>query len=141
MIVLDVSVVLASFRQDHAFHERTRPWLERLLREEDAIIVPDVVWVGFIRLATNSRVFQVPATVSEAFAFADAMCTASAYRRVSGLVDGLDAFRNASLRSESWGNLVPDAYIAAVALSHGCPVASFDRDFRRFDGLSIVVPG
>lgn len=141
MIVLDVNVVLAAFRQDHAFHDRTRPWLQRLFREEDAIIVPDVVWVGFIRLATNSRVFEVPSTIKDAFTFTDAVCGASAYRLVPGLTDGLAVFRDVSVGSESWGNLVPDAYIASIALSHGCPVASFDRDFRRFDGLEVVLPG
>lgn len=38
-------------------------------------------------------------------------------------------------------NLVPDAYIATVAITHGCPVATFDRDFRRFDDLTVVTPG
>jgi hypothetical protein len=141
VIVLDVNVVLAAFRQDHPHHERTRPWFERLLRDEDDVIVPDVVWVGFIRLVTNRRVFEVPSTLREAFAFVDAVCAASAYHRVAGLVDGLGVFRDVSVGSDSSANLVPDAYIASVALSHGCPVGSFDRDFRRFDALEIVVPG
>lgn len=35
-------------------------------------------------------------------------------------------------------NIIPVAYIARV---HDCPVATFDRDLRRFDDLEIVEPG
>lgn len=33
-------------------------------------------------------------------------------------------------------NLIPDARLAALALDHGCAVASTDGDFGRFPGLS-----
>lgn len=42
--------------------------------------------------------------------------------------------------AEAAANLVPDAYIAAMAIEHDCAVATFDRDFRRFDGLRVVTP-
>lgn len=38
------------------------------------------------------------------------------------------------------GNLVPDAYLAAVALAHGCRVATADRGFARFPGLDWFDP-
>lgn len=38
------------------------------------------------------------------------------------------------------GPLVPDAWLAAVAVSHGCRLATADRDFTRFDGLDWFVP-
>ena len=31
--------------------------------------------------------------------------------------------------------LIPDAYLAALALEHGCEVVTTDKDFRRFPGL------
>jgi uncharacterized protein len=33
------------------------------------------------------------------------------------------------------GNLVPDAYLAALAIEAGCELITTDRDFARFDGL------
>jgi len=33
------------------------------------------------------------------------------------------------------GNLVPDAYYAALAIEHGCEWVTTDRDFSRFKGL------
>lgn len=140
MIVLDVNVVLAAFRQDHPHHEQARPWLERALTDHAGVLIPDAVWVGFVRLVTNSHIFEVPSTPAEAFEFVDAVCAAPSYLRVAGLDGGLGKFKQAVLASNAWGNLVPDAYLASIALSHACPIASFDRDFRRFDRLEIVVP-
>ena len=36
---------------------------------------------------------------------------------------------------EAKGNLVPGAYLAALAIEHGCELISADRDFARFPGL------
>ncbi len=35
------------------------------------------------------------------------------------------------------GNLTTDAHLAALAIEHGATLASFDRDFGRFDGLNL----
>lgn len=53
----------------------------------------------------------------------------------------LGAFEDLCRRFDVTGDLVPDAYIAAIAVEQGCAVASFDRDFARFDDLDWVVPG
>lgn len=141
MIVLDVNVLLAAFRQDHERHEQARPWLQRVLSDGEEIIIPDTVWVGFVRIATNRAIFEVPATVAEAFEFVASVTGAVGYRVLQGPADGLAVFARVCLESDAAGNLVPDAYIASVARAYACPVVSFDRDFRRFDDLEIIVPG
>jgi predicted nucleic acid-binding protein len=35
---------------------------------------------------------------------------------------------------------VPDAYLAALAISHGCRLATADRGFARFPGLDHFDP-
>jgi predicted nucleic acid-binding protein len=35
---------------------------------------------------------------------------------------------------------VPDAYLAALAIEHGCELISEDKDFRRFPGLRFRHP-
>lgn len=45
-----------------------------------------------------------------------------------------------SHRGSAVGNLLNDAYLAALALEHGGRVVTFDRDFARFE-VPIVVPG
>lgn len=140
MILLDVNVALAAFRADHVHHAAARPWLEATLLAGTGILVPDVVWVGFVRLVTNTHIFEVPSSPAEAFEFVDAVCSAPSYAGIPGLPDGLSMFRETVLDSDAWGNLVPDAYLASIARAYAVPIASFDRDFRRFDGLEVIVP-
>ncbi|QIM16192.1 type II toxin-antitoxin system VapC family toxin [Leucobacter insecticola] len=140
MIVLDVNVLVAAFRADHSHHGVARPWLMRLLETESAVIVPDLVWIGFLRVVTNRRIFDGPASPREALTFMEALTRSSAYRRAPGLPDGHDVLHRTVEVTDARANLIPDAYIAAVALAFACPVATFDRDFHRFEGLRIVRP-
>jgi predicted nucleic acid-binding protein len=38
------------------------------------------------------------------------------------------------------GNLVPDAYFAALAIESGCEWITYDRDYARFSGLRWRLP-
>lgn len=140
MIVLDVNILLAAFRADHPHHGRVRPWLDGVLRRATAIAVPDVVWVGFVRLCTNRHVFPVPSDLAEAVDFARAFVAQPGYVSVSGLNDGIEPFLELAKSSSASANLTTDAYLAAVALAWAAPVATLDRDFRRFDGLRVIEP-
>jgi toxin-antitoxin system PIN domain toxin len=140
VIVLDVNVLVASFRQDHAHHPAARPWLDCLITSAETIVVPDIAWVGFVRIVSNSHIFEIPSSPAEAFEFVGALCSAPNYLQLAGLTDSIGPFETITRESDSWGNLVPDAYLAAIALTNAAILASFDRDFRRFDGLEIVVP-
>jgi len=140
VIVLDVSILAAAHLRDHPHHPAAHRWLMRALSRGRAVVVPDAVWVGFLRVVTSTRIFSVPSTLAVATAFVRAVATAPGYRTLSGHVDGIETFIALCIESDATGDLVPDAYIASIARAYGCPVASFDRDFRRFDDLDIVVP-
>jgi predicted nucleic acid-binding protein len=43
-------------------------------------------------------------------------------------------------RGDAKGNLISDAWIAAIAIEQGATLVSADRDFRRFPGLRIEDP-
>lgn len=61
MIVVDVNVLLAAHLAQHPHHNVTLALLDRALTD-DAVLVPDPVWVAFVRIATNPRVFETPST-------------------------------------------------------------------------------
>ncbi|MDR1387574.1 MAG: PIN domain-containing protein [Propionibacteriaceae bacterium] len=141
MIVVDVNVLLAAHVQAHTHHRAAHAWLVAALSDPgDPVVVPDLVWVGFVRIATNPRVFTEPASLDQAAAFVRQVCQAPAYLPAPGLGDRIETFLDLCQLAETPSGLVTDAYIAAVARRHACPVATFDRDFRRFDGLAIVTP-
>jgi toxin-antitoxin system PIN domain toxin len=84
---------------------------------------------------THPRVFDPPDPVDAALAFAAAVRSQPASILVGpgerhwAIFDQL--CRAASVR----GNLVPDAYLAALAIETGAELVTADRDFSRFPGL------
>ena len=95
---------------------------------------------GFIRMATNPRIFDHPMTVENAVAQVERWLSRS---QVSFLVPGprhLEiAFR--LLRGlGAAGNLTTDAQLAALAIEHQAELHSNDADFARFPQLRWVNP-
>ncbi len=135
MDLLDVNILVAAHRVDHPDHDALRGWLESRLSAPGAIgISPDVI-ASFLRIVTNHRIFLQPTPMSTAIAFVEAL-TAPANcvlikpgPRHFGLF--LDLCREPNIR----GNLVPDAFLAALAIESGCRFVSRDRDFARFASL------
>ena len=89
----------------------------------------------FLRLVTNPRVFARPEPI------------ASAWHQVQEWLDcesawipePSDRFREILggliVKVSPTRNLLPDTQLAALAIDHGCAVASTDGDFGRFPGL------
>lgn len=140
MIVVDVNIMVAAFRLDHPHHSIVRPWFDRQLESVESLVVPDLVWTGFVRVVTSKRIFTIPATIDVALDFVDAVRAQPCYTAVPVLPNVLDVFGVVCRTQQVSGNLVTDAYIASVALTLGAPVATLDRDFRRFESLKIIEP-
>jgi toxin-antitoxin system PIN domain toxin len=140
VLVLDVNVVLAAHRADHPHHAALRRWLEGVVGGTEPFSVPMVVWASFLRLATNRRAFAVPTPLAEAFAFVEAVCAQPRHLLLGPGPRHLELLQRLCEEADATGDLVPDGVIAAIALEHGCAVASLDRDFARFKSIDHVVP-
>lgn len=140
MIVVDVNLLLAAHLGSHPHHDRAHRWLTEALSTPGELIIPDLVWVGFLRIATNRRIFETPSTIAAATEFASAVVAAAAVPAFPGHPDGLVSFLKFCTEAGVSANLVPDAYLASIARALSCPVATFDRDFRRFDAVDVIVP-
>ncbi|MGL4178555.1 MAG: type II toxin-antitoxin system VapC family toxin [Dermatophilaceae bacterium] len=139
-LLLDVNVVLALFRADHPHHEPVRRWFDQVLAAEGSFAVPVTVWASFLRLATNRRVFRVPAPLGECFAFVEAMTAQPGHLTMGPGPRHLAILRTLCVEADAVGDLVPDAVLGAVAVEHGMTVATLDRDFARFDSVRHVRP-
>lgn len=135
MLLLDVNVVLAAHRDDHPYHVAVRKWFDVLLAGDEPFTVPTVVWGSFLRLATNRRLFPVPTPRAEAFAFVSATCAQPHHLLTSPGSRHLELLVRVCSDADAVGDLVPDAILAAVALEHGCEIATLDRDFARFSSV------
>ena len=77
----------------------------------------------------------MPPRINEALAFAGQIRDQPHARVISPGLEVLEYLPNLCRQTDAGGKLIPDAYLAALALEHGCEVVSTDKDFRRFPGL------
>lgn len=140
MNVLDVNVLIALFRPDHVHHDRALRWWQEAQDDGDTFTVPDLVEVGFCRLITNPRVYTTPASFADAAHFLSALASHDLSLRFATDPRTMDRFRRLGRSDDLRGNIITDAYIAACALDLGATVVTFDRDFRKFDGLRVIEP-
>ncbi len=107
----------------------------------DELALVDVVLTGFVRVVTNPRVVAEPAPTTAALAFVNVLRSAPRVRWLAPTTAAWATFAELSKADPMIrGNLVPDAWLAALALSHGCRLATADRGFARFARLDFVDP-
>jgi toxin-antitoxin system PIN domain toxin len=102
--------------------------------------VPDDVWVAFVRLTTNRRIFTVPASLDDAFAYLRALRAHPNHVDVAPGPRHLEVLERLCREADAVGDLLPDAHLAALAIDHGAELVSFDRDVARFPGLRWLRP-
>jgi|SRR5215217_3200937 len=140
MIMVDVNVLVYAFRVDMKQHEITRSWFEKKLNGFEPVGISELVLSGFMRLVTNSRVFQEPTSPEDALAYCDAIRSAPATISVRPGVRHWDIFAQLCRSVRARGNLIPDAFHAALAIETGATWISSDRDFAKFPDLRWELP-
>lgn len=141
MILPDVNVLVYAYRREARKHAMYASWLTAVVAGEDELALADHCLTGFLRIVTNPRILSDPAPTSEALRFIDRLRTAARGRPLAATPATWELF--GTLASEDQGirgNLVPDTYLAALAMSHGCRLATSDRGFGRFRGLDFFDP-
>ncbi len=135
MLLIDVNVLVYAHREDAAEHEAYFRWLRTVVEGDEAYGLSDLVLSGLLRIVTHPKVFGRPSTIGEALAFANALRDQPNCVVVSPGTRHWDIFSELCKASGAKGNLVPDAYLAALAIESGSEWITTDRDYSRFPGL------
>lgn len=135
MILPDVNVLVYAFRPQASRHAEYRRFLLETVNGDEAYAIANVVLSGFLRIVTHPRVFEVPDPIGDALAFANALRSPEHCVHVSPGPRHWELFARLCLEGSAKGNLVPDAYLAALAIESGCEWITTDRDYARFPGL------
>lgn len=135
MQLLDVNILLYAARQDAPDHQKYATWLQDMINGNEPYAISELVLSSFIRIATNPKAFNVPSTLEEAFEFVDQVRDQPHCAVLQSSSRHWEIFRDLCHRVHAKGNLVPDAYLAALAIENDCDWISTDRDYARFPGL------
>jgi len=133
--LVDVNVLVYAHREDAPDHDRYRTWLEDWLDSDAAFGISDLVLSGFVRVVTHPRVFARPTPTKLALEFASSIRSRPNCVPITPGPRHWEIFARLCSAAAAKGNLVPDAYLAAIAIESGCEWISTDRDYSRFRGL------
>ena len=106
-----------------------------VLEADHAFAVSDLVLGGFLRVVTHPRVFDPPTLLSQAMRFVDAVRSRPNAVPVAPGPRHWGIFVRLCETAGVKGNLVPDAYLAALAIESGSEWITTDRDYTRFPRL------
>lgn len=140
MLIADVNVFINARRRDARNHGEYRQWLERRLAGPEVFGVSELVLSAFIRIVTNHRLFSPATRPDGALDFCETVRRAPAATLVAPGPRHWEIFADLVRRAQARANVVPDAYLAALALEHGATLVTSDRGFARFPGLRLLDP-
>lgn len=140
MLFVDVNVLVHAHRPEAPRHDEYRDWLESVRVGHELVAVSAHILAGFLRVVTHPRVFRDPTPTAIALDFAEG------FRRSPSVISVIPGPRRWAMferlvrSTDARGNLVSDAFIAAMAMEQGATLVTADRGFARFSGLAVRHP-
>lgn len=138
---LDVNLLVYAADQTVARHERARAFLDHMAAARSISYVFWPVLLGYVRIVTHPGILTSPLTPAAAIADVENLIS-----RPQVVVAGegeyfWSTFKEVAATTPPRGKLVPDAHLVALMFEHGVTTMwSSDRDFRKFDGITVKNP-
>jgi hypothetical protein len=140
VILPDVNVLVTAFRSDASGHGLCRRWLDSVVNGDARYGMAPQILSGVIRVTTHPKVFARPSRLEEALRFCDVLLSPPHCVVIQPGERHWEIFKRMCTGADARGNLVPDAWFAALAVESGCEWITLDRDYARFPGLKWRVP-
>ena len=140
MLIADVNLLLYASISSFPQHGATRAWFEGVLNGDEQLLLPAVSIFGFVRIATNPRIFERAMPIRDAL---DSVESWLSQPHVHFLAPGPHFTEIAFRVLRQLGaaqNLTTDVQLAAHAIENRAALCSNDSDFARFEGLRWVNP-
>jgi len=141
MIALDTNILIFARRKETPHHEEAKRLLRALAEGARTWALPWICVYEFLRVVTHPRVFSPPSDLTSVLEDLESLLQSPSLVMLGEGPRHASAMRQALLEGAAAGNLVHDAYIAALLLEHGVrELWTADRDFARFPGLKVRNP-
>jgi toxin-antitoxin system PIN domain toxin len=140
VLLADVNIFLYAHRPESPRFDEHRAWLAKALSGREPFGVSEAVLASFLRIVTNFRVYREPTPPGLALDFCTAVLEAPAAVAVRPGIRHWGLFVDLCRAVGARANVVPDAFLAALAVEHGATWVTTDRGFARFPGLRWGLP-
>lgn len=137
----DVNVLVYATNRSSPFHDRAKALVERFLAGPDLVYLLWPVALGYLRIVTHPALLDEPLQPSAAAANIEQFIAQPHVRQVGEGEGFWPVYRRIADGIGPKGNLVPDVHLVALMRQHGiATIWSHDRDFRKFDGITVKDP-
>jgi uncharacterized protein len=133
--LLDVNILVHLHREDADRHEAIRDWIHTSLQGHQPVAVSDLTLSGCLRVLTHPKIFKQPTPLDLTLRFIEEFRSHPQVHVIHPGPGHWGRFVELCRKVDARGNLVPDAYHAALAMEQDCEWISMDRGFARFPGL------
>lgn len=141
MIFLDANLLIYAVNRAAPDHAQAKKWVEDTFSgQRGAVFLSWFTLVAFVRIATNAKALANPFSIEDALRMVGEWLALPDVKIVGPGADHAVYFEAACRSANATGNLITDAHLSALAMEHGCELASCDTDFGRFAGLRWVNP-
>jgi uncharacterized protein len=140
LILVDANILLYAEDSLSPRHQQARLWWDDQLSGSGPVCLCWPVLSAFIRIGTNPRVFEQPLSLEQAVARVQSWLDQPCSRVIRPTEQHWTIFKKMLKDGQAVANLVSDAHLAALAIEHGCDLASTDSDFSRFPNLKWINP-
>lgn len=140
MILVDANILLYAENSLHPRNRKARTWWDDQLSGSRSVYLCWTVLSAFIRIGTNPRVFEHPLSLEQAVARVQSWLEQPCTRVIRPTDRHWTVFQQMLSDGQAVANLVTDAHLAALAIEHGCELASTNSDFARFSKVKWINP-
>jgi toxin-antitoxin system PIN domain toxin len=137
--LIDVNLLVYATNRGDPRSPRAAEWFDTLMNSGERVALPWHTLLGFIRVSTNPRSQKAALSMDAALEFVEDWLEWESVWVPEPTPNHFPLIAEL-LRAVPRHKLVPDAHLAALAISHGLTLCSTDVDFRLFKGLRLVNP-
>jgi toxin-antitoxin system PIN domain toxin len=135
VILPDVNVLIYAFREGAPQYALCNSWLTGVIAGDANFGLSRLALGALVRVTTNSRSFDEPSSLVEAFSFCDYLLSQPNCQVIEPGERHWEIFRRICRQTNTTGPRVTDAWFAALAIEWDCEWITFDRDYAMFPGL------
>jgi toxin-antitoxin system PIN domain toxin len=134
-MLVDANLLLYAVHKQSEQNQAAVRWLTDQLNGSRRVGLPWQTLAAFLRIATHPRAFERPLSAATAWERVTDWLSAPVAWIPSPGHEHARILGSLVTTYDVRGNLVPDAFLAALAIEHGLTLYSTDTDFARFREL------